>query len=247
VPWLVKELASSWGGQPFTNSCPYLRGLTAAEDSALVARLKAAGLVPFGKTTSPEQGWNLSTESTLHGVTRNPWNPDHTPGGSSGGSAVAVATRVVPMADASDGGGSIRIPASCTGLVGLKPSRNRITDRVDHGTVFLDGKALGVGSGRIMFRHILRNSLAPILVPITFGIAGAILGEAALSFLGLGITEPSASWGLMLQQSQKDMKVLFLNYWWLLSPGVAILITVIAFNVLGDVLRDIVDPKMRKQ
>lgn len=127
VPWLVKELASSWGGQPFTNSCPYFSSLTAAEDSALVGRLKAAGLVPFGKTTSPEQGWNLSTESTLHGVTRNPWNPDHTPGGSSGGSAVAVATRVVPMADASDGGGSIRVPAANCGLVGLKPARGRIS------------------------------------------------------------------------------------------------------------------------
>lgn len=72
-----------------------------------------------------------------------------------------------------------------------------------------------------------------------------ILGEAALSFLGLGIQEPSASWGLMLSQAQNDMKVFMLNFWWLLTPGVAIFVTVIAFNVLGDALRDIVDPRMK--
>ena len=79
----------------------------------------------------------------------------------------------------------------------------------------------------------------------TLSIPGYILGEAALSFLGLGIQEPAASWGLMLQQAQKDMKVLMLNFWWMLLPGAAIFVTVVAFNLLGDALRDIVDPKMK--
>jgi len=127
VPWLVKELASSWAGQPFTNTLPYLRDMLAPVDSEIMRRMKAAGMVPFGKSTSPEQGWALSTESTLHGITRSPWDLERTPGGSSGGSAAAVAARVLPMADASDGGGSIRVPAANCALVGLKPARGRIT------------------------------------------------------------------------------------------------------------------------
>lgn len=127
VPWLVKELASAWEGQPFTNSLPYLKDVTGPFDSEIIRRLKAAGAVPFGKSTSPEQGWCLATESSLHGVTRSPWDIDRTPGGSSGGSAVAVATGVTPVSDASDGGGSIRVPAANCGLVGLKPTRGRIT------------------------------------------------------------------------------------------------------------------------
>jgi len=127
VPWLVKELASSWGGQPFTNTLPYLKDLRAPGDSLLMTRMKAAGMIPFGKSTSPENGWALSTESSLHGVTRSPWHLERTPGGSSGGSAAAVAARVLPMADASDGGGSIRVPAANCGLFGLKPARGRIS------------------------------------------------------------------------------------------------------------------------
>lgn len=127
VPWLVKELASSWGGQPFTNCSPYLKDVVAPGDSVLIARMKAAGMIPFGKSTSPEQGWALATESALHGITRSPWNLSRTPGGSSGGAAAAVASRVLPMADASDGGGSIRVPAANCGLVGLKLARGRIT------------------------------------------------------------------------------------------------------------------------
>jgi amidase len=127
VPWLVKELASMWGGQPFTNTSPYLKDLVAPTDALLIERMKAAGMIPFAKSTSPEQGWALNTESSLHGVTRSPWHLERTPGGSSGGSAAAVAARVLPMADASDGGGSIRVPAANCGLFGLKPARGRIS------------------------------------------------------------------------------------------------------------------------
>ena len=127
VPWLVKELASMWGGQPFTNTSPYLKDVVAPCDALLLERMKAAGMIPFAKSTSPEQGWALNTESSLHGVTRSPWSLERTPGGSSGGSAAAVAARVLPMADASDGGGSIRVPAANCGLFGLKPARGRIS------------------------------------------------------------------------------------------------------------------------
>ncbi|MCA9975287.1 MAG: amidase [Anaerolineales bacterium] len=136
VPWLVKELATAWGGQPFTNSLPYLQDQVAPGDAVIVARLKAAGAVPFGKSTSPEQGWCLATESRLHGVTRSPWDPARTPGGSSGGSATAVAAGMVPLASASDGGGSIRIPASCCGVFGLKPTRGRNPTGPDLGEIW---------------------------------------------------------------------------------------------------------------
>ncbi|MEO0795124.1 MAG: ABC transporter permease subunit [Verrucomicrobiota bacterium] len=108
-------------------------------------------------------------------------------------------------------------------------------------------ESMGQPAWKILYKHILPNLASYLLVAATLSIPGYILGEAALSFLGLGITEPSASWGLMLKQSQNDMKVLFLNFWWLLTPGVAIFLTVISFNVLGDVLRDIVDPRMKTQ
>lgn len=127
VPWLIKELATGWEGQPTTNSCPYFKSMVAPFDSETVRRLKAAGMIPFAKTTSPEIGWAISTESKMYGITRSPWNLERTPGGSSGGSGAAVAARVVPMAEGSDGGGSIRIPAANCGLVGLKPARGRIS------------------------------------------------------------------------------------------------------------------------
>jgi amidase len=96
-------------------------------DCPAVTRLRGAGAVLMGKTTTPEFGTVSFTESDRLGITRNPWNPGHTPGGSSGGSAAAVASGMAPIAHASDGAGSIRIPASCTNLVGLKPGRHRIT------------------------------------------------------------------------------------------------------------------------
>lgn len=127
VPWLVKELATSWEGQPLTNSVPFLKDVIGPVDCEFIRRIKAAGMIPIGKSTSPENGWALSTESSLHGITRSPWDLARSPGGSSGGSAAAVASRVLPMAEASDGGGSIRVPAANCGLVGLKPSRGRIS------------------------------------------------------------------------------------------------------------------------
>ena len=107
----------------------------------------------------------------------------------------------------------------------------------------LAAECMGLSTVRILTRHILPNLVSYLLVAATLSIPSYILGEAALSFLGLGIQEPSSSWGLMLFQAQ-EMKVFMLNFWWLLTPGAAIFITIMAFNILGDVLRDIVDPKV---
>ncbi|WP_448951410.1 amidase [Labrys neptuniae] len=127
VPFLAKELGSSWQGAPFTNSSRYLKDHVAQSDSEAVRRAKAAGLVLLGKSNAPENGWSISTEPKLYGATINPWKAGITAGGSSGGTAAAVASRMVPIGEASDGAGSIRVPASCCGIVGLKPSRGRVT------------------------------------------------------------------------------------------------------------------------
>ncbi len=129
VPFLLKDLYTSFAGQTLSNGNVALKeaGIVDTADTTLVARFKAAGLVIAGRTNSPEMGSLPTTQPMAWGATRNPWAPDRTPGGSSGGAAAAVAAGMVPFANASDGGGSIRIPASCCGLVGLKPSQGRIS------------------------------------------------------------------------------------------------------------------------
>ena len=127
VPFLLKDLKLQLRGTVTTNSTRLLRNATATESSVLAQRYEAAGLVVVGKTNTPEFGITGVTESQLRGPCRNPWNHDRTPGGSSGGSGAAVAARMVPAAHGGDGGGSIRIPASCNGLFGLKPTRGRVT------------------------------------------------------------------------------------------------------------------------
>ena len=126
VPFAVKDLGARLKGLPITSGSRAFRETVADRDATLVERYRKAGLVIFAQTTSPEFGLTTSTESALYGKTRNPWNTEHTSGGSSGGASATVAAGVIPMAHASDGGGSIRIPAACTGLVGLKPSRGRV-------------------------------------------------------------------------------------------------------------------------
>ena len=125
VPFLVKDLDGFLAGAEFTASSRALLGYVPPRDSELFRRYRDAGLVICGKTNTPEFGLVGTTESLLRGPARNPWNPAYSCGGSSGGSAAAVAARIVPMAHGGDGGGSIRIPASACGLFGLKPTRGR--------------------------------------------------------------------------------------------------------------------------
>lgn len=126
VPTVMKDLGIDIPGVPTGNGSRYWREYVATSRSTLVKRYEAAGLTLFGKTTTPELGLTATTESLAYGDTLNPWDVTKTAGGSSGGAAVAVAAGVAPFAQASDGGGSIRTPASCCGLFGLKPSRGRV-------------------------------------------------------------------------------------------------------------------------
>lgn len=125
VPFLIKDLVLSYAGAPTGSGSRLFADLVAPADTELMARYRRAGLVTLGKTNAPELGFNAATEPVAHGPTRNPWRTDRIPGGSSGGSAAAVAARMVPLAHANDAGGSIRVPAACCGLFGMKPTRAR--------------------------------------------------------------------------------------------------------------------------
>tara|TARA_Y100000590_G_scaffold158860_1_gene182274 strand:- start:4261 stop:5703 length:1443 start_codon:yes stop_codon:yes gene_type:complete len=125
VPFLMKDFVAEIKGVPFNEGSDFLDGYVPEQDSYIYQKFSSSGLVTFGKTNLPEFAIGTTTEPKRFGPTLNPWNPKLTPGGSSGGAAAAVASGIVPMAHANDVGGSIRIPASCCGLVGLKPSRGR--------------------------------------------------------------------------------------------------------------------------
>ncbi len=129
VPMLVKDLGCEAVDLPSSSGSRLLAGAVSPRDSEIYRRIVATGAVPFGRTTSPEGGIGPATEAAVYGgPTRNPWRLDRTSGGSSGGSAAAVAARIVPIAHGSDGGGSVRIPASSCGLFGFKPTRARLPD-----------------------------------------------------------------------------------------------------------------------
>ncbi|AOY90823.1 amidase [Cupriavidus sp. USMAA2-4] len=138
VPFLLKDLVLHARGIPCDSGSRMTGGgIVPATDSELMARFRRAGFAAFGRTATPEFGFNATTECRLHGPTRNPWEPGHSAGGSSGGAAAAVAAGIVPVAHANDGGGSIRIPAAACGLVGLKPSRGRTPAGPDYGLPLL--------------------------------------------------------------------------------------------------------------
>jgi aspartyl-tRNA(Asn)/glutamyl-tRNA(Gln) amidotransferase subunit A len=149
IPIGVKDLEDAAGFVTSCGSAIFAGGSAATADSALVARLRDAGCVVVGKTNTPELGWKADTDNRPFGATANPWNMDHSPGGSSGGSAAAIAAGMVPLATGSDGGGSIRIPSACCGLSGIKPSLGRVPSGGAHGSDWHDLSTKGPMARRV--------------------------------------------------------------------------------------------------
>ncbi len=167
VPFLLKDLGAALAGTVMTQGSRAFADDVSEADATVTRRAKAAGLVIFGKTATPEFGLTTTTESALWGATRNPWNLDRIAGGSSGGSAAAVAARIVPMAHASDGGGSIRVPAACCGLFGLKPSRGRVPY----------GPGQGIGWNGLSTQHAVTVSVRDSAALLD-ALAGPDLGDS---------------------------------------------------------------------
>ncbi|NNE74470.1 MAG: amidase [Acidimicrobiales bacterium] len=163
VPFVLKDLYADYEGTRLTNGSRSWADHVSTGTSYAVDRFLDAGLITFARTNSPEFGLSTTTENVLHGPARNPWNTNHTTGGSSGGSGAAVAAGIVPIAHATDGGGSIRIPASCNGLVGLKPTRARTPSGPPVG----EGWA-GMSIGHVVC-HTVRDSAA--VLDATHGVA----------------------------------------------------------------------------
>lgn len=182
VPVAVKEeiavggCVTTFGGRG--NSTPE------AEDGVVVARLRAAGAVVIGKTRMPEFGTWPYTESVDGGITRNPWNPEHTPGGSSGGTAVAVAAGMVPVGLGGDGGGSIRIPAACCGLFGLKPERGRVSSAP------MEDLWFALGTAGPLSRTVLDSAIVYDVVRGNVDTDRYRAAEPATSFTEAATTEP---------------------------------------------------------
>ena len=218
VPTLVKDLLdvtgvpSKYGCRAFANAPP------AASQSKYADAIYASGLVPIGKSTTPEFGFTATTEPLLTGVTRNPWALGYSSGGSSGGSAAAVAAGVVPIAHASDGGGSIRIPASCCGLVGLKVSRGRhINDGADEGPVSISVNGAVTRTVRDTAAYLVatqRTGADQVFAPVPL-IAGPSqrrlkIGLQIKTFLGKDpdpeVAAETAAWGEMLKVLGHDVR-----------------------------------------
>jgi amidase len=166
VPFLLKDILGECEGMPTRFGSRYIPPFPASLDCELVARYKRAGLIPFGKTNVPEAGLTPFTESHLYGPARNPWEVSRTPGGSSGGSAAAVAAGIVPLAHGNDGAGSIRIPASCCGLVGLKPTRGRNSL----------APMLGDALGGLVAEHVLTRTVRDCAAALD-ATEGAVAGD----------------------------------------------------------------------
>lgn len=166
VPFGVKDLGAEVAGLVTSRGSRLWKDDVATADSELVRRYRSAGMIPIGMTSTPELGKRASTESALHGVTCNPWDIHRSARGSSGGSAAAVAAGMVPVAHGTDGGGSIRIPAARNGVVGLKPSRGRITS-APHPTMLSNATAV---------HHVLTRSVRDSALLLEIG-AGTLPGD----------------------------------------------------------------------
>lgn len=192
VPFLLKDILAFAEGMPTRQGARFIPPIPFPHDSLLTTRFREAGLIPLGKTNVPEYGLLPTTESRLYGPARNPFDLERSTGGSSGGSAAAVAAGVVPLAHANDGGGSIRIPASCCGLVGLKPTRARVTLAPELGEA-VDGLAID-----FVLSRSVRDSAAALDVA-----SGNIQGDPYWA--------PPAppSWLATLEQAPKRLRIAF--------------------------------------
>lgn len=155
VPMLLKDVLAEAQGWPITEGSRFLEGFVSPHDSELVRRWKGAGLIPIGRTNSPEFASKPTTEPELYGPTRNPWDLSRSAGGSSGGAGAAVAAGMVAVAHANDGGGSTRVPAAACGLVGLKTTRGRNPQGPDYGDI----GAVGLLSEHVVTRTVMDNAL----------------------------------------------------------------------------------------
>lgn len=192
VPFLLKDIQEDYAGVTTSAGSRAFRNYRPVRHAHFVQRLLDAGVVVFGKTNTPELALKGTTEPALFGATRNPWNLDHTAGGSSGGSAAAVAAGIVPIAGASDGGGSIRIPAACCGLFGFRPSRGRVSAGPAFGEVWE-----GASSEHVITRSV-RDSAAILDV-----LQGAVSGDP------FRITPPERSYLEETQREPRKLRIAF--------------------------------------
>jgi len=197
VPFLIKDLVIQAEGRLCEMGSRLAAGLVAPADSDLMGRFRQAGLMTLGRTPTPEMGYNVATETVQAGVCRNPWDLSRSPGGSSGGAAAAVAAGIVPVAHANDGGGSIRIPAACCGLVGLKPTRGRVP--------IGPGAAEGLNGFGIEFAvtRTVRDAAA-----LLDAVQGPGVGDPYV------IPPPQQSYGLCLKQAPGPLRIGFSTQAW---------------------------------
>jgi aspartyl-tRNA(Asn)/glutamyl-tRNA(Gln) amidotransferase subunit A len=190
IPIGVKDLEDAEGFVTSHGSAVFAGGSAAEADSALVCRLRAAGCIVLGKTNTPELGFKADTHNSTFGATLNPWNLAHSPGGSSGGSAAAVASGMVPLATGSDGGGSIRIPSSCCGLTGVKPSLGRVPT----------GGAQGSDWHELSTRGVVARRAADVVAALN-----VVVGPDPTDLRSL--PRPEASWPGALHGAQAPNRV----------------------------------------
>lgn len=192
VPFLLKDLGAPLAGYPMSHGSQMLRYYVPSEDGTLVKRFKQTGVVIFGKTNTPEFGLMGTTEPKYFGPSRNPWNTDHITGGSSGGSAAAIAAGITPIASAGDGGGSIRIPAACCGLFGIKPSRGRVSLGPDRSEDW-DGAVV---------EHILSRSVRDSAVMLD-RVCGPAPGDPYF------LPNPDIPYAEIIQQDPKPLRIAY--------------------------------------
>ena len=192
VPFLLKDLQHALKGFPLASGSAACSDYVPSQNSSIVDRYLGSGLLPFSKTTTPEFGLLGITEAKAYGATRNPWDLERTPGGSSGGSAAAVAAGIVPMASANDGGGSIRIPASHCGLFGLKPTRARVPVGPNYSEVWMGASA----------DHVLTRSVRDSALMLDV-LQGMDIGAP------FEIKLPSCTYSEILKQEPSKLKVAF--------------------------------------